>query len=81
MWPDRVSNPGPLTYNRVRCPTDCATRPGLRCTNTPLSPAVLQVRKDKRDDLGIIFLTTSFKLMLNRLSEMVLMRGHSVCFY
>ena len=22
MWPDRVSNPG------VRCPTDCATRPG-----------------------------------------------------
>ena len=55
MLPDRVSNPGPLTYEsgalqielrgpaqyvarpgieprtpdlRVRCPTDCATRPG-----------------------------------------------------
>ena len=27
MLPDRVSNPGPLTY-RVRRPTDCATRPG-----------------------------------------------------
>ena len=26
MWPDRVSNPGPDL--RVRCPTDCATRPG-----------------------------------------------------
>ena len=26
MLPDRVSNPGPLT--RVRCPIDCATRPG-----------------------------------------------------
>ena len=25
MWPDRVSNPGPLT---VRCPIDCAMRPG-----------------------------------------------------
>ena len=25
MLPDRVSNPGPLTYE---CPTDCATRPG-----------------------------------------------------
>ena len=27
MLPDRVSNPGPLTYESV-CPTDCATRPG-----------------------------------------------------
>ena len=27
MWPDRVSNPGPLDL-RVRCPTDCATQPG-----------------------------------------------------
>ena len=30
---DRVSNPGPLTYEsgaRVRCPTDCATRPGKK---------------------------------------------------
>ena len=26
MWPDRVSNPGPDL--RVRCPTDCPTRPG-----------------------------------------------------
>ena len=26
MLPDRVSNPGPDL--RVRCPTDCATRPG-----------------------------------------------------
>ena len=68
MWPDRVSNPGPLTYEsgalptalrspavcgctflftymffeprnsdlRVRCPTDCATRPARR-----ISPLVL----------------------------------------
>ena len=27
MLQDRVSNPGPLTYE-IRCPTDCATRPG-----------------------------------------------------
>ena len=29
MLPDRVSNPGPTPDLRVRCPTDCATRPGL----------------------------------------------------
>ena len=28
MLPDQVSNPGPLSVLRVRCPTDCATRPG-----------------------------------------------------
>ena len=31
MWPDGVSNPGPLT---VRCPIDCALRPG--CVSTVL---------------------------------------------
>ena len=28
MLPDRVSDPGPLTYEG-RCPTDCATRHGV----------------------------------------------------
>ena len=34
MLPDRVSNPGILTYVRVRCPTDCATRPGIKCPDS-----------------------------------------------
>ena len=25
MWPDRLTNPGPLTY--VKCPMDCAMQP------------------------------------------------------
>ena len=29
MWPDRVSNPGPLTYKSCVLPTDCATWPGM----------------------------------------------------
>ena len=29
MWPDRVSNQGPLTYESG-APTDCATRPSKR---------------------------------------------------
>ena len=28
MWPDRVSNPGPLALESDALPTDCATRPG-----------------------------------------------------
>ena len=48
MLPDRVSNPGPLTL-RVRCPTDCATRPGLtkwillsdRMVNSAYPPDIL----------------------------------------
>ena len=29
MLPDRVSNPGPLTY---KSGTDCAMRPGIKCS-------------------------------------------------
>ena len=33
MLPDRVSNPGPLTYESG-APTDCTTRPGITtCIN------------------------------------------------
>ena len=31
MLPDRVSNPGPLTYESGALVTDCATRPGIYC--------------------------------------------------
>ena len=39
MLPDRVSNPGPLNL-RVRCPTDCATRPRVRVTEVILNTVI-----------------------------------------
>ena len=46
---------------------------------------VPQIRKGKRDNLGIVFHITPLKHVAthhkNRLAEMVLMRGHNICFH
>ena len=44
-----------------------------------ISISVLQIRRDKRDNLGIIFHNIPLKRML-RLVETVLKRGHNICF-
>ena len=45
---------------------------------------VLQIRRGKKDNLGIIFLNSPLKHVVthhqNRLTETVLMRGHNICF-
>ena len=46
MLPDRVSNPGPDL--RVRCPTDCAARPGVVNCNKSLCSSFQQF-SDKID--------------------------------
>ena len=59
MLPDRVSNPGPLTYESgalpiaLRSPADSGG----------MTKTVLKVRRGKRDILGIIFCITSLKHM------------------
>ena len=77
MWPDRVSNPGPLTYESgalpttLRGPACCCVvlvllllqRSGISVTRGGRQ-AVLQVKSGKRDNLGIIFLITPLKCTL-----------------
>ena len=48
--------------------------------------AVLQIRKDNRDNFGIIIQIFTSKTYFvtrheNRLVETVLMRGHNICFH
>ena len=49
MWPDRVSNPGPLTYELG---ADCATWPGeivrISCISSALSCSLHSLRTHKR---------------------------------
>ena len=62
MLPDRVSNPGPLTYE-VRSPTALAVGTAARCwtfffscTPSPgLSPTVLKVGSYPNDDNSVHF--------------------------
>ena len=55
MWPDQVSNPGSLA--RVRCPADCAMRPGTfmnetgRVTSPESIPSHLNSQKTDRRTL------------------------------
>ena len=61
MWPDWVSNPGPLTYKSgalliaLRGPALGSVYCGCKVSLTP----VLQVRSGNWDNLGIIFHITA----------------------
>ena len=61
MLPDRVSNPGPLTYESGALPI--ALRSPASFMYSALC-TVLQIRRSNRDNLGIIFLIFSLKHIL-----------------
>ena len=66
---------GKALSGELSCPCDRSCFIGFE--------AVLQIRKGKRDSLGIIINISSYKhklRLLFRTSETVLIRGHDICF-
>ena len=58
MLPDRVSNPGPLTYESGALPI------ALRGPMVSSNMALLQISRGKKDNVGIIFVIAPVKHML-----------------
>ena len=57
-----------------------STAPQNKFSDTEQIYAVLQTRRGKRDNLGIIFHIAPLKRMLHLIIRTVLL-GHNICFY